>query len=90
MVYLTTNTITVSLGTLKKLDPTSWKVKEVTTSHVANTFLRASSQEDWYFDNGYSRNMTGENNYLKELKPYSNNYVTFGDGLMGKVSQQVS
>lgn len=29
--------------------------------------------------------MTGENNYLEELKPYSDRYVTFGDGAKGKI-----
>lgn len=28
--------------------------------------------------------MTRENNHLKEVKPYSNIYVTFGDGVRGK------
>lgn len=62
-----------------------WKVKEATTSHIAHMSLRASSQEDWCFDSGYSRHVTGEKNYLKDLKPYSNSSVTFGDGVKGKI-----
>lgn len=27
--------------------------------------------------------MTWKRSYLKELKPYSNSYITFGDGLKG-------
>lgn len=30
--------------------------------------------------------MKGEKNYLEELKPYSNSYVTFGDGSREKVN----
>lgn len=29
--------------------------------------------------------MTGEKNHLEELKPYSNSYVTFGDGTRGRI-----
>lgn len=29
--------------------------------------------------------MTGERSYIEELKPYSNSYVTFGDGTRGKI-----
>lgn len=29
--------------------------------------------------------MTGEKIYLEEWKPYSNSYVTFGDGAKGKI-----
>lgn len=29
--------------------------------------------------------MTRERNYLKEVKPYTNNYVTFVDGVKGKI-----
>lgn len=56
------------------------KIKKATISQIAHTFLRAWSHKDWYFDNGCSRHMTGENNYLKEIKPYSNGYVTFSGG----------
>lgn len=38
------------------------------------------SHEDWYLNNGSSRHMTGEKNYLKLLKPCSNRNVTFCDG----------
>jgi hypothetical protein len=29
--------------------------------------------------------MTGEKTYLEEVRPYSNSYVTFGDGAKGKI-----
>jgi hypothetical protein len=44
-----------------------------------------SSKEDWYFDSGCSRHMTGMKNFLSDLKAYSTSYVTFGDGAKGKI-----
>lgn len=29
--------------------------------------------------------MTSEKNYIKNIKPYSNNYISFGDGSRGKI-----
>lgn len=29
--------------------------------------------------------MSGENNYLNQVKPYSNSYVTLGDGVKDKI-----
>lgn len=62
-----------------------WKPKVTSTSFIAHTYLRVSSREDRYFYNGCSRHMIEEKNYLKELKPYSNSYVTFGDEARGKI-----
>jgi hypothetical protein len=55
------------------------------TCLIAHTSLRVSSKDDWYFDSGCSKHMTGEKAYLKEVKNYSNSYVTFGDGPKGKI-----
>ena len=52
---------------------------------IAHTSLRVSSQEDWYFDSGCSRQMTGMKNYLVDLKAYATSYVTFGDGAKGRI-----
>ena len=52
---------------------------------IARTSLRVSSKEDWYFDSGCSRHMTGMKNYLFDLKAYATSYVTFGDGAKGKI-----
>jgi hypothetical protein len=41
-----------------------WIPKCVNTGLIAHTSLRASSQEDWYFDSGCSRHMTGVEKYL--------------------------
>lgn len=60
-----------------------WKPKPVVNSFIYHTYLRVSSKEDWYFDSGCSRHMTGEKKYLEELKSYSNSYVTFDDGTNG-------
>lgn len=57
----------------------------MTTSHIAHTSLRVSSRDYWYFDSGYSIHMTEEKNYFKEVKPYSNSYITFGDGVKGNI-----
>lgn len=56
------------------------------SSLIAHTFLRVSSREDWYFDSGFSRHVTGVKSYLKELKPYSKDFVTFGDGIKGRIT----
>ncbi|XP_050888765.1 uncharacterized protein LOC127093915 [Lathyrus oleraceus] len=57
-----------------------WIPKLVTTSLIAHTSLRASVKEDWYFDSGWSRHMTGVKKFLVDIKSYSISYVTFGDG----------
>ncbi|CAJ2662295.1 unnamed protein product [Trifolium pratense] len=74
-----------------------WKQKDDTTnikentaessgkSLIAHTSLRASSKEDWYFDSGCSRHMTGVEKYLKEVKSYATSFVTFGDGAKGEI-----
>jgi len=62
-----------------------WKPKVVGTILIAHTSLRASSREDWYFDNGCSRHMTGVKKYLVDIKSYSTNFVTFGDRAKGEI-----
>ncbi|KAH6800650.1 hypothetical protein C2S52_001114 [Perilla frutescens var. hirtella] len=49
---------------------------------------RNSNIEDkgnWYFDSGCSRHMTGDCSVVQNLKAYSSDFVTFGDGKRGKV-----
>ncbi|MCI10177.1 gag-pol polyprotein, partial [Trifolium medium] len=62
-----------------------WKEKEKDVSLIAHTSLRASSKEDWYFDSGCSRHMTGVEIYLVDLKSYATSFVTFGDGAKGDI-----
>ncbi|KAK2456975.1 putative mitochondrial protein [Trifolium repens] len=52
---------------------------------IAHTSLRASSREDWYFDSGCSRHMTGEEKYLMNVRSYKASFVTFGDGAKGEI-----
>jgi hypothetical protein len=52
---------------------------------IAHTSLRASSNEDWYFDSGCSRHMTGVDRFLENIRPYATSCVTFGDGAKGKI-----
>lgn len=62
-----------------------WKPKVEVTSLIDHTSLRVFSREDWYFYSGYSKHMTREKSYLEELKPYPNNYVTFGDDVKDRI-----
>lgn len=56
-----------------------WKPRVKEAAHIAHTSLIASSREDWYFDSGCSRHMTGVEKYLKDIESYTTSYVTFGD-----------
>ncbi|KAK2358620.1 gag-protease polyprotein [Trifolium repens] len=62
-----------------------WKPKAKVAAHIAQTAFRASSKEDWYFDSGCSRHMTGEERFLVDIKSYTSSYVTFGDGAKGEI-----
>jgi hypothetical protein len=62
-----------------------WKRKSDEVGLIAHTSLRASSREDWYFDSGCSRHMTGVDKFLVDVKSYSTNFVTFGDGAKGEI-----
>ncbi|KAK2455973.1 cysteine-rich RECEPTOR kinase [Trifolium repens] len=62
-----------------------WQPKAENKGLIAHTSLRASSREDWYFDSGCSRLMTGVETYLKDLKGYASSSVTFGDGAKGEI-----
>ncbi|MCH85253.1 gag-protease polyprotein, partial [Trifolium medium] len=48
-----------------------WKEKENDVCLIAHSSLRASSRQDWYFDSGCSRHMTGVEGYLANLKSYA-------------------
>lgn len=52
---------------------------------IAHTSQRVSSKEDWHFDSGCSRHMTGVDKFLEDVKPYVSSYVTFGDGGTEKI-----
>lgn len=61
------------------------KFGESTLCHIAYTSLLVSSREDYYFENGCSRHITREKNYLKDIKFYFKRYVTLGDGVKGNI-----
>src|ERR1043165_8198388 len=52
-----------------------WKKK--IAALIAHTSLRVSAKEDWYFDSGCSKHMTGIKNLLNNVKPHSTSYITF-------------
>ncbi|XP_045810770.1 uncharacterized protein LOC123905185 [Trifolium pratense] len=58
-----------------------WNEKENDVSLIAHTSLRASSRQDWNFDSGCSRHMTGVEGYLTNLKSYATNNVLLVKGL---------
>lgn len=64
-----------------------WILKPVNTSLISHTSLRASAREDWYFDIGCSRHMTGVKTFLENIKSYSTAHVTFGDGDKGEIKE---
>ncbi|KAI5390825.1 hypothetical protein KIW84_075927 [Lathyrus oleraceus] len=43
------------------------------------------SKEEWYFDSGCSRHMTGNKDLLTGLHHHAISYVTFGDGAKGEI-----
>jgi hypothetical protein len=62
-----------------------WKPKGESVALIAHTSFRASSREDWYFDSGCSRHMTGISRFLENIEPYATSFVTFGDGAKGEI-----
>lgn len=62
-----------------------WVPKTVAASLIAHTSLRVSAKEDWYFDSGCSRHMTGVKNLLVDIKSHSTSYVTFRDEAKGEI-----
>ncbi|WJX28187.1 beta-glucosidase [Trifolium repens] len=62
-----------------------WKPKAKVAALIAHISFRASSKEDWYFDSGCSRHMTGVESFLVDIKSYTSSYVTFGDGAKGQI-----
>ena len=62
-----------------------WKPKVVNIGLMAHISLRASFREEWYFDSGCSRHMTGFKNLLDVEKFCTNTYVTFRNGTKGKI-----
>ena len=53
----------------------NYRFKSDLSCHVAYTFMKRVTIDDWYFDSGCSRYMTGEKNYL-------NDYQNTSDGCL--------
>src|ERR1044072_4659695 len=70
---------------VRKSTKKAWRIKGIESAQISHTSLKVSSKEDWYFDSGCSRHMTGVKSFITDLKPYSTSYVTFGDGAKGKI-----
>ncbi|GAU45662.1 hypothetical protein TSUD_293710 [Trifolium subterraneum] len=71
------------VSSIPKIDETL--NKDQVAGLIAHTSFRASSREDWYFDSGCSRNMTGIDKFLVDMKNYSTSFVRFGDGAKGEI-----
>lgn len=53
-------------------------------STIAHTCLRDSTSQDWYFDSGCSRHMTGVQELLVDVKYHPTGSVRFNDGFKGE------
>ncbi|XP_057443220.1 uncharacterized protein LOC130735138 [Lotus japonicus] len=62
-----------------------WRPKSNLTAFVSSTSGEVSLKEDWNFDSGCSRHMTGIEEYFANLKPHDEGDVTFGGGVKGKI-----
>ncbi|XP_057803465.1 uncharacterized protein LOC131018777 [Salvia miltiorrhiza] len=56
-----------------------------TCNTVVYTSLNANISENWYFDSGCSRHMTGTKALLSDFVPTSGGKVTFGGGAKGTI-----
>ncbi|XP_012852378.1 PREDICTED: uncharacterized protein LOC105971989 [Erythranthe guttata] len=62
-----------------------WVEKSTFKCLSAITSLKASTTNDWYFDSGCSRHMTGVKEFLKNYQQITGGAVTFGNGKNGEV-----
>ncbi|XP_012847829.1 PREDICTED: uncharacterized protein LOC105967762 [Erythranthe guttata] len=62
-----------------------WVEKSTFKCLSAITSLKASTTNDWYFDSGCSRHMTGVKEFLKNYQQITGGAVTFGNGKKGEV-----
>jgi len=62
-----------------------WKPKSDNVGLMALTSIKTSLNENWYFDSGCSRHMTGVKEFLDTVEFHNNSFVTFGDGAKGKI-----
>jgi len=62
-----------------------WKPKSDIVGLMTLTSLTTPLREDWYFNSGCSRHMTGVVKFLDTVKSYISSHVAFGDGVEGKI-----
>ncbi|XP_062100918.1 uncharacterized protein LOC133806847 [Humulus lupulus] len=75
---------------VKMLNPSSNIFEEgsvFTAEHAVSTEMKqsAAASQMWYFDSGCSRHMTGDRDFLVNIRPIQCGEVTFGNGLAGNV-----
>ncbi|XP_062076044.1 uncharacterized protein LOC133780190 [Humulus lupulus] len=71
-----------------RLSSSEWRPKSDLNKSVAlvsHTSLSAFQEDQWYFDSGCSRHMTGNRNVLVNYKEGKEGAVTFGDGNKGQI-----
>ena len=68
-----------------KSSQNQWVPKQDIKSLVAHTSLAAFQSDQWYFDSGCSKHMTGNKSLLKNYSEKADGVVTFGDGNKGKI-----
>ncbi|KAI5395352.1 hypothetical protein KIW84_061806 [Lathyrus oleraceus] len=69
----------------RPINKKQWVPKANVTSLIAHIPLRILAKEEWYFDSGCSRHMTGNIDLIIDLHPHVISYVTFGDGAKGEI-----
>ena len=57
-----------------------WIKKSDLFCHVAYTSIKTVTTNDWYFDKGCSRHMTGDKRDLSDYQSMLDRHVFFGDG----------
>ena len=50
--------------------------------------MKAVTTDDWSFDSGCSRHMTGEKKYLSDYQSMPDGHVSFSDGEKGRVVEK--
>ena len=64
---------------IKKL----WIKKSDLFCHVVYTSMKTVTTDDWYFDSGCFRHMTGDKRYLNDYQSMPDGHVSFGNGGKG-------
>ncbi|XP_073119679.1 uncharacterized protein [Henckelia pumila] len=62
-----------------------WVQKYDVKSFVIYTSLKANTAENWYFDSGSSRHMTGLKDHLTDYIEQNEGRVTYGGGAKGRI-----